>query len=168
MPIPDNYLMMAATKAMLSSERLPQANKDWEDLKRVSKSWMNWCELYKKSDMKGTIRIQTGGKEAEQFGGAALCGAVGGKEPRAGRPTPATVEDLEGFFGSLAGFAVTGKGVLEELVNSNASLTITISTLTDSNARLAKKVETLTEALAKTVGGGEEETDREPGKYFPN
>ena len=32
MPIPDNYLMMVATKAMLSSERFPRAKKDWEDL----------------------------------------------------------------------------------------------------------------------------------------
>ena len=29
MPIPDNYLMMVATKAMLSSERFPRANKYW-------------------------------------------------------------------------------------------------------------------------------------------
>ena len=62
------------------------------------------------------------------------------------------MEDLEGCFDSLTGVAVTGKGVLEELAKSNASLTITISTLTDSNARLAKKVETLTEALDKTGG----------------
>ena len=39
---------------------------------------MNWCELYKKSDMKETIRIQAGGKDAEQFGSAALGGAVVG------------------------------------------------------------------------------------------
>ena len=50
------------------------------------------------------------------------------------------MEDLEVCFDSLEGVAVTGKGVLEELVKSNASLTITIATLTDSNARLAKKV----------------------------
>ena len=86
--------------------------------------------------MKETIRIQEGGKEAEQFGGAALGGAVGGKEPLAGHPTLATVEDLEGCFDSLAGVAVTVKGVLEELVKSNASLTITIATLIDSNACL--------------------------------
>ena len=88
-------------------------------------------------------------KEEEKIGGAALGGAVRGKEPRAGRPTLATVEDLEGCFDSLAGVAVTGKGVLEELVKSNASLTITIVTLTETNARLTKKVKTLTEALAK-------------------
>ena len=70
----------------------------------------------------------------EQFGGAALVSAVRGKEPPAGRQTPATVEDLEGCFGSLSDIVVTNKGVLEELVKSNVSLTITIATLTDSNA----------------------------------
>ena len=84
--------------------------------------------------MKETIRIQAGGNEADQFGGAALGGAGGGKEPPAGRPTPATVEDLEGYFEILTGVAVTGKGLLEEMVNYNASLTNTIATLTDTNS----------------------------------
>ena len=61
MPIPDNYLMMVATKAMLSSERFHQANKDLEDLEKFSKSLTKWCKLYKKADMKGTIWIQAGG-----------------------------------------------------------------------------------------------------------
>ena len=101
MPIPDNYLMMAATKAMLSSELFPQANEYWEEMKL--------CKLYKKADMKETIRIQAGGKETEQFGGVVLGGAGGAKEPPAGRPTLATVEYLEGCFESLVGVAVTGK-----------------------------------------------------------
>ena len=62
---------------------------------------------------------------------------------------------------------VTGKGVLEELVKSDALLTITIATLTDSNACLAKNVETLTAALDKKGGGGVEVPGREPGKYCP-
>ena len=41
-PIPNNYLIIAARKAMLSSEQFPRANKDWEDLEKVSKSWMKW------------------------------------------------------------------------------------------------------------------------------
>ena len=48
MPIPDNYLMMVATKAMLSPEYFLRANEDWEDLEKVSKLLMKWCELYKK------------------------------------------------------------------------------------------------------------------------
>ena len=64
MPILNNYLMMVVMKAMLLSERFPQANEDWEDLEKVSKLWMKWCELYTKAYMKETIRIQAGGKEA--------------------------------------------------------------------------------------------------------
>ena len=97
--------MMAATKAMLSSERFPQDNEYWEEIKL--------CKLYKKADMKETIRIQAGGKEAEQFGGVALGGGGRAKEPPVGRPTLATVEDLEGCFEILVGVEVTGKGVLE-------------------------------------------------------
>ena len=111
-PIPDNYLMMVNTKAMLLSERFPRANEYLEDLEKGSKLWANWCELYNKADMKETIRIQSGGKEAEIFGDAVLGGAGGRNEPPAGRPTPVTVEDLEGCFDSLAGVTVTGKGLL--------------------------------------------------------
>ena len=75
---------------------------------------MKWCKIYTKADMKKTTRIQTRGKEAEQFGGAALSGSGGSNEPPAGLPTPATVEYLEGCFDRLAGVAVTNKGVLEE------------------------------------------------------
>ena len=77
------------------------------------------------------------------------------------------MEDLEGYFDSLAGVAVTVKGVLEELVKSNASLTVTIATLTDTNTRLSKNVETLKAALAKKGGDRGEVPGREPGKYFP-
>ena len=42
MPILDNYLMMVAKKAMLSSELFPRANDNWEDIKKVSKLWMKW------------------------------------------------------------------------------------------------------------------------------
>ena len=78
------------------------------------------------------------------------------------------MEDLEGCVDILEGVAVTGKEVFEELIKSNSSLTLTISTLTDTNTRLAKKVETLTAALAKKGGGAVEVPGRETGKYFPN
>ena len=63
---------------------------------------------------------------------------------------------------------VTGKGVSEEMVNYNTSLTNTIATLTDTNSYLSKKVEMLTAELAKKVGGGGDVTGRGPGKYCPN
>ena len=78
------------------------------------------------------------------------------------------MEYLESCFDSLDGIAVTGKGVLEEMVNSNASLTSTISTLNDTKSRLSKKAETLTAELAKKEGGGGEVTGRGTVKYYPN
>ena len=108
-----------------------------------------------------------GGKEAEQFGGMALSGAAVEKEPPAVRPTPATMEDSEDCFDSLAGVLMTGKGVLDELVKYNASLTITIATLTNTNTRLFKKVRILTADLANKGGGRGEVPSREPGKYCP-
>ena len=133
MPIRDNYLMMVAMKAMLFSECFPKSNEDWEDLDKGSKFWAKWCKLYTKAETKETTRTQAGGKEAEQFGGAALGSAGGGKKPPAGCSAPATVEYLECCFDSLAGVAVTGKEVLEEMINSNDSLTNTISTLNENN-----------------------------------
>ena len=60
MPILDNYLMMVLRKAMLSSEKFPRANEDWEDLDKGNKLWEKWCKLYTKVDMKENIRILVG------------------------------------------------------------------------------------------------------------
>ena len=54
------------------------------------------------------------------------------------------------------------------MVNSNASLTNTIDTLTNTNSRHYKKVETLTADLNKMGEGGGEVTSRGPGNYCPN
>ena len=62
MPILDIYQMMVAMKVMLLLERFPLANEDWEDLEKVSKSWMKWCELYNKVYTKETTQIQSGEK----------------------------------------------------------------------------------------------------------
>ena len=42
MPILDNYLIMVATKSMLSSERFPRANEDFKDLDKGYKLWEKW------------------------------------------------------------------------------------------------------------------------------
>ena len=85
-----------------------------------------------------------------------------------GMPHPGHRGRFRRFFDSLAGVAVTGKGVLDKLVKSNAFLAITIATLADTNACLSKKLEMLTATLAKKGGGRGEVPVREPGKCFPN
>ena len=84
----------------------------------------------------------------KQFGGASSGGASGtrrgsggGAKPPAGRPSPVTLDKLEGCFDSLAGAAVTGKYMLDKLVKSNATLAKAIAALTETNSSLANKVE---------------------------
>ena len=71
-------------------------------------------------------------------------------------PTPVTLDELEGLFGSLASATVTGKDTLYELVKSNAALTKTFATLTDANSCLTNNVEALTNEFKgkKNSGGG--------------
>ena len=63
---------------------------------------------------------------------------------------------------------MTGKGVIEAMVNYNASLTNNIATVTKTNSRHSKKVETLRAELDKKQGGGGEVIVRGPGKYCPH
>ena len=101
----------------------------------------------------------------EQFGGAATSGArgtgrgsVGGAKPPAGRPSPVTLDELEGCLDSLAGAAVTGKDTLDELVKANATLAKAITALTETSSRLATKVEHQAAELKKRRGGGVEDS----------
>ena len=80
----------------------------------------------------------------EQFGGAEIGGASRGEEAQTVLPTPVTLDKLEVCFDILASAAVTGKDMLDELVNSNSALTKTVATLTNTNSRLTKKVDSLT------------------------
>ena len=66
-------------------------------------------------------------EESGKFGATATQGLASGSvhELPAGRPTPATLEDIECCFDSLAGAVVIKGATLAEIVNSNATLTVT-------------------------------------------
>ena len=38
-PVSDEYLVMVATKAIMSSNRFPRADDDWEDLDPLNRDW---------------------------------------------------------------------------------------------------------------------------------
>ena len=71
--------------------------------------------------------------EGEKFSGAATQGLAfpsdGGREPPAGRPTSATLKDIDGCFDSLAGVVATESATLADIVKENATLTSTNATL---------------------------------------
>ena len=49
-PVSDEYLVMVATKAMMSSNRFPHADDDWEDLDPLNRDWATWQRIYLKAD----------------------------------------------------------------------------------------------------------------------
>ena len=97
--------------------------------------------------------------EGKKFGGASTqvlaFPSNGGREPPIGRPTPATLEDVEGCFDSLAGVVATESATLAELVKTNATLTSTNATLTATIQKLTKVVNDLMEwKKGRGSGGG--------------
>ena len=143
MPIVDATLVIMDTKSMLETESYPKADDVWEDLSKKERKWLKWKEIYKKADQKDIIKRKAR-RDVEQFGGVEIGGVGRGEEPQTGRPTPVTLDELEGCFDSLASTVVTGKDMLDELAKSNVALTKTVSNLNDTNSCLMKKVEDLT------------------------
>ena len=100
MPINDATLVMYASRAILSTEKYPNANDLWEDLDRVDRTWKEWKSTYTKADRKATAKRMVS-DNVEQFSGAATGGACGngggsggGTKPPAVRPSPVTLDEL--------------------------------------------------------------------------
>ena len=56
--ISNKKLLLFATTAILTTERFPRANEDWEDRTEYDKTWKNWKESYKKTHAKARIKAQ--------------------------------------------------------------------------------------------------------------
>ena len=56
------------TKAMVSTERYPKTNNDWEDLSKTERTWPKWKTMYRDANNKAKVK-----KKAcdAQFGGLA-------------------------------------------------------------------------------------------------
>ena len=103
---------MIDTKAMLATHHLPRTNEKWEELGRSAQTWGKRKQLYKKSEKQSRVKRQAEGGQ-DQFGGAVLEARVGGSATPGGRVTPVTIDELEGYFDSLATAATTGKTMLD-------------------------------------------------------
>ena len=56
--IADKTLLLFATTEMLTTERFPRANDDWEDRVEWDKNWMQWKLAYKKAHAQERIKEQ--------------------------------------------------------------------------------------------------------------
>ena len=68
-PILNNMLVIIATKAMLTTEQCPRANKTWEELNVDEKTWTAWKTLYRAAAKKAAITA-TAARGRDHFGAA--------------------------------------------------------------------------------------------------
>ena len=119
---------------MLRTDQFPRANDIWEDLPSNELTWARWETIYRKADMANKIKKAAKGGQ-DRFGAHGAFDKV--PTPEAPEALPQlSVEELDGYFHSLANAATTEKDILAALVKSNA-------TLASSNATLTATVENL-------------------------
>ena len=56
--IANETLLLLSTTAMLTTERFPRANDDWEERAERDKTWLQWNQAYKKAHAKARIKAQ--------------------------------------------------------------------------------------------------------------
>ena len=121
---------------MLTSERFPRANDDWEDRAELDKTWAAWKLAYKQAHAKARVKAQAH-EGSTKFGAANSVARPEDPLPLDTQHKGASgdVKTLEGYFDNLAAAATNQKDVLNQLVLNNTMLTNT----NESRVSLANK-----------------------------
>ena len=56
--IADETLLFFASTSMITSERFPRANDDWEERTERYKTWPQWKSAYKRAHVKAIVKAQ--------------------------------------------------------------------------------------------------------------
>ena len=133
--IADKTLLLFTSTAMLTSERFPRANDNWEDRAERDKTWATWKPTYKQFHAKARVKAQA--TDGSIKFGAANSAA---RQESSHLPLNNQVEEdsgdlktLGGYFDNLDATVVTEQGVLKQLMLNN-------NTLTTSNESLVAPV----------------------------
>ena len=109
---------------MLTSELFPRANDDWEERAERDKTWSQWKTAYKRAHAKARVKAQA--NDGSIKFGAANSAA---RQETANPPLNNQLEEdggdlktLKGYFDNLAASAVNEKGVLQQLVLNNTTI----------------------------------------------
>ena len=161
----DAYLLAVATAAMIETERLPNADREFDDLEPDKRTWDKWKEIYKKADRKLAIKSAKG---PARFGGAVESNTE--ESDQNGKPSAVDMDQLEGMFESL-GLAVVGhKGdEISRLMEMNLSLVKSVAELTANNTNLTEQIKVLASARdEKPSGTGRPKKEEKVKKLCPN
>ena len=136
--IADETLLVFASTAMLTRERFPRANDNSEERAEHNKTWSEWKTAYKRAHAKARVKAQANDGSVKL--GASNSSA---RQETVNPPLNNQLEEdggdlktLKGYFENLAVAAVKNKGVLQQLVLNNT----TLSTSNESLEALVKKL----------------------------
>ena len=109
---------------MLTSERFPRANDDWEERAERDKTWSKWKTTYKWAHAKAGVKAQSNDGSVK-FGAANS--AKRQETANLLLDNQLELDDeylktLEGYFDNLAAAAVNEQGILKQLVLNNTML----------------------------------------------
>ena len=128
--IVDETLLLFASASMLTSERFQRENDDWEDRAERNKTWAKWKTAYKQAHEKARVKAQANDGSVK-FGAANSAACQETANPHLENQLEkdgGDLKTLEGYFDNLVAAAVNKKGVLQQLVLNNT----TLSTSNDS------------------------------------
>ena len=141
---------------MITTERFPCTNDDWEDRAESEKTWENWKEVYKKAHAKARIKAQAN-EGTVKFGAANSATHL---ETTQNVENNQGVDDggmkyLEGYFDNLAAAAVNEKSVLENLVANNTKLAATNKNVFAMVKKLTNDIKNLEQETSRLKKGGQ-------------
>ena len=136
--IADETLLLFASTDMLTSERFLRANYDWEERAERDKTWSQWKSAYNRAHAKSRVKAQANNGSVK-FGAANSSARLENVNPPLHNQLEEDgvgLKDLEGYFYNLTTDVVNEKGVLQQLVLNNT----TLSTSNESLVTLVKKL----------------------------
>ena len=108
---------------MLTTDRYPRNNNDWEDQTEDPKTQYEWNNSYKRAHAKARVKAQAA-KGSDKFGAANAAGRIlkNSKVATDNGGDEVDMKALKGYFDNLATTSTNEKSVLEQLVANNNKL----------------------------------------------
>ena len=149
--IADETLLLFASTEMLTSERFPRSNNDWEDRSKRNKTWANWKTAHKKSHVKARVKALVNDGSVK-FGAANSAARQEYSHLPLGNQLEEDSGDLKplkGYFDNLVAAAVNGQGFLKQLVLNNTTLTTSNESLVDLMKKQGNDIKNLEREISR-------------------
>ena len=126
LPMIDAQLLAIASTTVLASGDFPQATDDWEAKSTVDKMWTNWKAHYRVTHMGHHRQLLAAGTTPTDHANIVTTSTTNNPDPI----TDATIARLDGYLDNLAAAATTKHMTMQQLIETNATLTSNVATIT--------------------------------------